>query len=160
MAGLQDYTEALELAAEDVSFDSLVMAAMRKADTTNLSMLMALWPDLWAELDARYNAPGGAAGRRRAGDGMSVECTCPVCHTAAVDADYRRLADHIIDRANPPDDDMDECSLMIDAVDRLVDYILDQPCGCTPERVADQDPCPRCTAVGRLGDVDTRTVTS
>jgi len=35
------------------------VAAMRKADTPNTAKLKAAWPDVWAELDARYNAPGG-----------------------------------------------------------------------------------------------------
>jgi len=40
-------------------FHGLIMAAMRQADTSNLTLLQAAFPQLWDELDARYNAPGG-----------------------------------------------------------------------------------------------------
>jgi hypothetical protein len=36
------------------------MAAMRKADDTNLEKLKSVFPETLAELRARYNAPGGA----------------------------------------------------------------------------------------------------
>jgi hypothetical protein len=42
-----------------VPFYSLIMAAMRGADTANLAKLKAAWPDVWDELQRRYNAPGG-----------------------------------------------------------------------------------------------------
>ena len=35
------------------------MAAMRKADSTNAAILRAAFPDVWADLQARYEAPGG-----------------------------------------------------------------------------------------------------
>lgn len=41
------------------SFYSLIMAAMRRADPTNLMLLRQAFPDTWRELNARYNAPGG-----------------------------------------------------------------------------------------------------
>lgn len=56
---LYDYRASDRLAAEDVPFYALVMAAMRKADTDNLEMLRRAWPETWNELQARYNAPGG-----------------------------------------------------------------------------------------------------
>lgn len=56
---LYEYRESKALEAKDVSFYGLIMAAMRRADTPNLAMLKDCWPDVWAELDARYNAPGG-----------------------------------------------------------------------------------------------------
>lgn len=40
-------------------FGALIMAAMRQADTGNLTLLQAAFPQAWDELDARYNAPGG-----------------------------------------------------------------------------------------------------
>ena len=40
-------------------FYSLIMAAMREADSDNLAMLQAAWPAVWADLRARYDAPGG-----------------------------------------------------------------------------------------------------
>lgn len=40
-------------------FYGLIMAAMRRADTNNLERLKRAFPQVWAELEARYNAPGG-----------------------------------------------------------------------------------------------------
>lgn len=40
-------------------FYSLLMAAMRVADSENLVKLATEWPATLAELRARYNAPGG-----------------------------------------------------------------------------------------------------
>jgi hypothetical protein len=40
-------------------FYALIMAAMRDADTINLMRLRMCWPEVFAELEARYNAPGG-----------------------------------------------------------------------------------------------------
>ena len=41
------------------AFYTLIMAAMREADTDNLEKLRQAFPDVHAELVARYNAPGG-----------------------------------------------------------------------------------------------------
>ena len=57
---LYDYEISKQLEAMDVSFYGLIMAAMRRADTDNLNALRAFWPAVWDELQARYNAPGGA----------------------------------------------------------------------------------------------------
>lgn len=54
-----DYEESKRIAAQDYSFHGMLMALMRKADSTNIELLKAAFPDVWAELDARYNAPGG-----------------------------------------------------------------------------------------------------
>jgi hypothetical protein len=56
---LYDYEASKQLALNDPPFAALIMAAMRKADTDNQAKLRAAWPDVWAELDARYHAPGG-----------------------------------------------------------------------------------------------------
>ena len=56
---LHEYRVSRRLALMEPPFYALVMAAMRKADDTNLGLLKAGWPDVWGELDARYNAPGG-----------------------------------------------------------------------------------------------------
>jgi hypothetical protein len=40
-------------------FYALVMVLMRHADTANQGKLRAAWPDVWAELEERYNAPAG-----------------------------------------------------------------------------------------------------
>lgn len=53
------YQVGRELSFDDHSFYGLVMAAMRKADTGNLARLKAAFPEVWVDLEARYNAPGG-----------------------------------------------------------------------------------------------------
>ena len=54
-----DYQASKQIAGEDYPFHALVMALMRQADRTNLAKLKRAWPEVWAELDARHNAPGG-----------------------------------------------------------------------------------------------------
>lgn len=56
---LYDYKESQEIAHNGFSFYALIMAAMRSADTDNLVKMQTAWPDVWRELQARYNAPGG-----------------------------------------------------------------------------------------------------
>lgn len=53
------YRASLELSRTDPPFYGLVMAAMRKADTTNAAILRRSFPDVWADLQARYESPGG-----------------------------------------------------------------------------------------------------
>jgi len=55
-----EYLVSQKLSAEDYPFYALIMAAMRKADTTNQAKLKRAWPEVWKELYARYHAPGGA----------------------------------------------------------------------------------------------------
>jgi hypothetical protein len=55
-----DYQASRRINAADEPFYALIMAAMRQADTSNLTLLRDAWPDTWAELEARYDAPGGA----------------------------------------------------------------------------------------------------
>jgi hypothetical protein len=55
---LHDYQAARNLQGM-VPFDALIMAAIRQADTRNLKLLQAAFPQLADEADARYNAPGG-----------------------------------------------------------------------------------------------------
>lgn len=57
---LHEYVESKELDRMGISFYGLVMAAMRQADDENLARLRSAFPQVWAELQARYNAPGGA----------------------------------------------------------------------------------------------------
>jgi hypothetical protein len=66
--------------------------------------------------------------------------------------EYRMLADAVGDAFNPPDGDEGEVSILITAIENAAAYIAGQPCACTPEGIADQMPCPRCFATGRLGD--------
>lgn len=54
-----DYQESLKVASRGYQFKALVMAAMRQADTGNSTRLEAAFPEIWEELHARYNAPGG-----------------------------------------------------------------------------------------------------
>lgn len=56
---LYDYRASRELAAQDPPFYALIMAAMRKADSSNELKLRQAWPAIWDELYLRYNAPGG-----------------------------------------------------------------------------------------------------
>jgi hypothetical protein len=56
---LYDYKVSRELAKSDPSFYALIAAAMRCADTRNLAALIGLYPLVYADLDARYNASGG-----------------------------------------------------------------------------------------------------
>lgn len=54
-----DYRQSISLSA-DGSFYGLLMAAMRNADTDNLEKLKTAFPHEFGELQARYNAMGGA----------------------------------------------------------------------------------------------------
>lgn len=54
-----DYAMCREIVALTPSFDAIIMAAMRTADTHNLERLRASFPRIWDELERRYNAPGG-----------------------------------------------------------------------------------------------------
>jgi len=54
-----DYDKSREIAAQDYPFYALIMAAMRKADDVNISLLKSCWPEVFQELRERYNAPGG-----------------------------------------------------------------------------------------------------
>lgn len=54
-----DYRKSLELDKSDPSFLALLFALMRKADSINTQKLQALWPEEWAEMQQRYNSPGG-----------------------------------------------------------------------------------------------------
>lgn len=54
---LYSYRVSKEITTDD--FEALIMAAMRRADSANIVALRAAFPSIYAELDARYNAPGG-----------------------------------------------------------------------------------------------------
>ncbi len=56
---LYDYKAAVTLWRQDPPFYSLIMAAMYRADSDNIERLREAFPETWAELDARYRAPGG-----------------------------------------------------------------------------------------------------
>lgn len=63
---LHEYRESQEIQGMRRPFYALIMAAMRDADDENLQKLKAAWPKVWAELQARYNAPGGMLPAERA----------------------------------------------------------------------------------------------
>lgn len=59
LAGRHAYEISKQLYSSDAPFYALIMAAMRGADTDNAVLLQIAFPEVWAELQARYNAPGG-----------------------------------------------------------------------------------------------------
>jgi len=56
---LHAYLESREIERRGFSFYSLIMGAMRQADSENLAKLRSVFPREWEELQARYHAPGG-----------------------------------------------------------------------------------------------------
>lgn len=54
-----DYRLSRKLLNDDPPLSALIMAAMRKADPDNLSRLVLEWPEIYQELQERYEAPGG-----------------------------------------------------------------------------------------------------
>lgn len=71
---LYDYRESIRIGIGDPGFCSLIMAAMRKADSDNIERLKAAFPEVWKELKARYNAPGGIV----SGDNLPRDDTADV----------------------------------------------------------------------------------
>src|ERR1035437_10410087 len=56
------YKVSVELADQGAPFDSYIMAAMRTADSINFELLAEAFPVIRAELQERYEAPGGYLG--------------------------------------------------------------------------------------------------
>lgn len=56
---LHEYLCSQAISREDPPFYALLFAAMRTADSDNVEKIKAAWPERWAEMQARYNAPGG-----------------------------------------------------------------------------------------------------
>jgi hypothetical protein len=54
-----EYEVSRHIASHDLPFYALIMAAMRQADSNNIQLLSAAFPEVYEELDARYNAPNG-----------------------------------------------------------------------------------------------------
>ena len=54
-----EYMVGRELEAKDIPFYALIQAAMRRADTGNLYKLQTVFSQVWAELQERYDTPGG-----------------------------------------------------------------------------------------------------
>ncbi len=57
--GLYAYRVSLEMKRDDPPFSALIFCAMMKADSQNIEILRSAYPELWEELDIRYNASGG-----------------------------------------------------------------------------------------------------
>lgn len=56
---LYDYRVSKQIADQRPPFAALIMAALREADTSNAAALRAAFPEVTAEMQARYDAPGG-----------------------------------------------------------------------------------------------------
>lgn len=54
-----DYKASIEIYRQEYPFYAVLMAAMRQADTANAIKLSEAFPEVWAELKARHNSPGG-----------------------------------------------------------------------------------------------------
>lgn len=119
-----DYEASLALGAEEPPFFALLMAAMRRADTDNARLLRVAFPDTWAELDARYNAPGGYL----PGELASI-ANCPECGHPWTEHDEEPLnPDDFVPGCNHIDELGDE-SLTMDGDD-------DAECQCLRTRPA------------------------
>jgi hypothetical protein len=59
MMSLFDYEMSRKINESGASFASMIMVAMRKADTNNFLLLCDAFPEIWEELRIRYNLPGG-----------------------------------------------------------------------------------------------------
>lgn len=67
---LHDYEASREMGHTDQPFYGLIMAAMRRADDDNLAVLVGAWPEVYDELDRRYNARGGLLPGEHSKDGL------------------------------------------------------------------------------------------
>lgn len=56
LAGLHSYHVSVKINGRSYPFYSLIMAAMRQADTPNAAKLAMVFPDIWEELNRRHNA--------------------------------------------------------------------------------------------------------
>jgi len=56
---LHSYQESQKLMLEDYPFSSLIMAAIRKADSVNVAILENAFPEIHAEFKHRYWSGGG-----------------------------------------------------------------------------------------------------
>ena len=59
MMSLYDYLASQKVLDRHYPFYALLMALMYQVDTTNTMKLKMMWPEVWAELQERYNAPDG-----------------------------------------------------------------------------------------------------
>ena len=54
-----DYVASRNIVAQDPPFYAVIMAAMRMADSYNELLLRDAFPEVWRELQKRYDAPHG-----------------------------------------------------------------------------------------------------
>ncbi len=54
-----DYQISRIISKQQFPFYSLIMAAMRQADSYNIEKLKSVFPEVHAELSRRYDSPGG-----------------------------------------------------------------------------------------------------
>mgnify|MGYP001558527513 CR=1 FL=1 len=52
-----DYLQSLNIERKGYSFVALLMALMQQAGPDEMKKLVAVWPDVWAELVELYNTP-------------------------------------------------------------------------------------------------------
>ncbi len=71
------YWAAREIAAKGYSFYALLQATIRRADSDNLSKLKAIWPEVVAEIQARYVSPGGYLEGEEVPDDFPFQMTNP-----------------------------------------------------------------------------------
>jgi hypothetical protein len=66
---------------------------------------------------------------------------------------YLVLRDTVIELLNPGDDDVAEVAIIESAIREAARTLVEHvACTCTEFDVEDNAPCPRCCALGRLGD--------
>lgn len=56
---LYDYEVGLQINSHDYPFYALIQAAIRQADSDNITILRHAFPEVYEELLQRYSAPGG-----------------------------------------------------------------------------------------------------
>lgn len=88
--------------------------------------------------------------------GENCERTPPGHHETRIyaawndDNPYRDLADHIIKKLNPAEDDASEYSLLVNAIDLIADYTATEVCECKYDDEADEQyQCGRCKVLGQ-----------
>ncbi len=108
-----DYEASIALLAEEPPFWSLVMAAMVRGDTDNARTLRAAFPDVYDEVCARYNAPGGYL----PGELASI-ANCPDCGHPWVEHDEATDDEMVVPGCNHIDEESD-AAISMDGDDDL-----------------------------------------
>lgn len=66
--------------------------------------------------------------------------------------DYHFLAEHMLQKLNPRDDDIALVAILCASVDRVVEFVEAQPCACLPDVEDTWESCRRCWALRRRAD--------